>query len=78
MSLSFYFLLKQTGYNWDLAKEVYLSLTDLQVNWLNACYRKEREEIEKYSKPVDYSKDKNMERKTFNLRQSRSKVGGRK
>lgn len=39
--MSFFFILKESGFNWDLAKKVFYSLTDLQTKWINRMFKKE-------------------------------------
>jgi len=42
MSRTFYFLLRETNFNWDLARRVFYNLNDQQIVWLNKMLKQER------------------------------------
>lgn len=48
----FFFLLREMGYDWDSAREVFYSLDDLKLSWLGEILRKEQERRKVYSPGV--------------------------
>jgi hypothetical protein len=51
MMHTFYFLLQESGYNWDESRKVFENLTDLQIAWINYMSDKVREKQRFYDRP---------------------------
>jgi len=47
--MTFFFLLRETGYNWDLSKKIFYNLTDTQLTWLNKMLSRIERRISSYS-----------------------------
>jgi len=50
--------LKSSGYNWKQALETFYNLTDLQILWLQTIWRREKEQLEKATKPRSVVEEK--------------------
>ena len=48
----FYFILKQNGFDWDKAKEIFYSLTEEQVMWIAEMVKKEYRNGGRVTKPL--------------------------
>jgi|WetSurMetagenome_2_1015567.scaffolds.fasta_scaffold285526_2 hypothetical protein len=68
--MSFFYLLKENGFEWDKAKKIFYGLTDPQILWLNEVTKKENQRLQ------DEAEDRSNEnkfgtgtnKKSFNLR----------
>jgi len=47
----FFFLLRETGYDWPKAREVFYSLDDLKITWLGEVLRRETGRFNKVYPP---------------------------
>jgi len=47
----FLFLLKETGFDWNKAKEVFNSLDDLKITWLGEALRRINKRVERSYPP---------------------------
>jgi hypothetical protein len=68
--MSFFYLLKENGFEWEKAKEIFYSLTDPQILWLNEATRKENQRIqdEAEDRKNDSKFGTETNKKSFNLR----------
>ena len=74
MSMTFFYLLKDNGYDWTKAKDIFYNLTDVQLAWINGTVsledkknEKNREEAEREAKRSNrFGEVKN--KRSFDLR----------
>ena len=65
--MSFFLILRESGLDWNRARDTFYNLTDIQIAWLNAASLKEAKRIKEESNNTSSSMG-SIEKKSFNLR----------